>query len=200
MPTIDAPGGICGATTRVSASSARAFAVERPVPVLVLGLERRPDHARGRVVDEHVERAEERDLLEHAGGGDVAADEQRLGAERAQLLGGRLGRGVRAEVADRHPGRAERRRRRSAIALPIPRDPPVTENRRARTAYCSTGLERGREKREGGISTRAPRAARAGAELGIPSQPSRLRGSAPPSSAFVDACPRSSSSSIFSSP
>ena len=38
--------------------------VHRPVPVLVLGLERRPDDAGGGVVDEDVERAERRDLLD----------------------------------------------------------------------------------------------------------------------------------------
>ena len=54
--------------------------VQRPVPVLVLGLERGADHAGRGVVHEHVERAERRDLVEHALRGDVAADERRLGA------------------------------------------------------------------------------------------------------------------------
>ena len=43
---------------------------------------------------------------EHAVGGDVAAHERRLGAERAQLLGRLLGGPVAAEVADRDPLRA----------------------------------------------------------------------------------------------
>ena len=55
---------------------------------------------------EHVERPERGDLLEDAVGRDVAADERRLGAERAQLVGRRLGRAVAAEVPDRDPLRA----------------------------------------------------------------------------------------------
>ena len=107
MPMIDAPGSICGATTRVRASKARVFAVERPVPVLVLRLERRPDHSRRRVVDEHVERSQQRDLLQHAVRGDVPADQDRLRSERLELLRGLLGRRIGAHVADRDPGGAE---------------------------------------------------------------------------------------------
>ena len=58
-------------------------------------------------------------------GGDVAADQDRLGAEGAQLLRGVLGRLSGAEVADRDAaaaegGEVERDR------LPDPREPPVT--------------------------------------------------------------------------
>ena len=76
---------------------------ERPVEVLVGGLERRADDAGRGAVDERVERAERGDLVGDAGRGDVAADEHRLGAEPAQLLGGLLGGGVVAQVADRDP-------------------------------------------------------------------------------------------------
>ena len=48
--------------------------------------------------------------VEHAVGRDVAADEHRLGAGRAQLLGRRLGRLVVAEVADRDALRRRRAR------------------------------------------------------------------------------------------
>ena len=46
------------------------------------------------------------DLLEHLVRGDVAADEHRLGAERAQLRRRLLRGRVRAHVADRDPGGA----------------------------------------------------------------------------------------------
>ena len=152
--------------------------------MLVLGLERRPDDAGRRVVDEHVERPEGRDLLLDARGGDVAAHEHRLGAERAELLGRLLGRRVRAEVADRDASTRPSRARRSAIALPIPRDPPVT-----------------RTRRPGRLTARRAAAGRdAVAEDGISSQPIRSRDSGSAFSAFVDAYPSRSSSSIFSSP
>ena len=83
MPTIEVPCGIDGAAARVSDSNARALACERPVPVLVLGLERGSDDAGRRVVDEGVERAELGDLARDPLGRDVAANEHRLGASRA---------------------------------------------------------------------------------------------------------------------
>ena len=52
-------------------------------------------------MNEHVERAERRNLLEDALRADVPADERRLGAERAEILGRSLRGAVAAEVADR---------------------------------------------------------------------------------------------------
>ena len=83
MPIIEAPGSICGATTAGEAEQGARVRAVRPVPVLVLGLERGPVHPGRGVVDERVERAELRDLLQHALRGDVAADEDRLRPERA---------------------------------------------------------------------------------------------------------------------
>ena len=92
MPTIEEPGGICGAAARVSASSARAFAAivqsqclssvssaGRMTPVAALWTSTSSGPSAG-------------DLGLHALGRDVAADEHRLRAERAQLLGRVLGR------------------------------------------------------------------------------------------------------------
>ncbi len=84
---------------------ARVGAV-RPVPVLVLGLERGADDPGGGVVHEHVDRAELRDLGRDLLGGDVAAQEDDLGSERLELRGGLLGGAVGAEVADDDAGRA----------------------------------------------------------------------------------------------
>ena len=47
---------ICGATDAGQRQQRAGVRGHRPVPVLVLGLERGPDHAGGGVVDEHVER------------------------------------------------------------------------------------------------------------------------------------------------
>ena len=106
MATIDAPAGICGAATRASARNARAFAFSvqsqclssvssalrtTPVAALWTSTSSGPSAAH---------------LREHAVRRDVAADEHRLGAGRAQLLGGRLGGLVVAEVADRDALRA----------------------------------------------------------------------------------------------
>ena len=149
--------------------------------MLVLGLERGADHAGRRVVDEDVERPEPRDLLEHAVGGDVAAHEHRLGAERSQLRRRLLGGRVRAHVADRDPGGAvagEAERDRLADPARAARDEDGPAHQPARG--------RGRET---------------GADDGISSQPIRVRGSSgSSSSAFDEAWPRSSSRRIFSSP
>ena len=75
--------------------------------MLVLGLERRANDAGRRVVDERAQRAELADLARDALGGDVAADEDRLGALGAQLLGGLLGGLVVPHVADAHASRAQ---------------------------------------------------------------------------------------------
>ncbi len=108
MPTIEEPLGIEGAAARVEREERAGVRGERPVPVLVLGLERRADDAgRGRM-DEHVERPELGDLLCNARRGDVSAHEDRLGAERTQLRCRLLRRRVAAHVADRDPRRAER--------------------------------------------------------------------------------------------
>ena len=106
MATIDDPGAIEGTATRASESKRSGVRVERPVPVLVLGLERWADDARGGVVDERVERAKCLDLLGDARRGDVPAHEHRLRAELAQLLCRLLRSGVRAEVPDRNACRA----------------------------------------------------------------------------------------------
>ena len=101
--------------------------VHRPVPVLVLGLERRADHAGRGVVHEHVERPERGDLVEHALGRDVAAHEHDLGPERRAARRrsppprGRCG-GSRSRSGRRRPC-ANRR----AMARPMPREPPVTK-------------------------------------------------------------------------
>ena len=116
---------------------------------------------------------------EHALGGDVAADERRLGAERAQLLGRLLGRAVAAEVADRDPLRAvacEAQRDRAPDAARPARDEDV-HSEPARAA----GRPRGRT-----TGSRPSRSGRADS-----------RG---PSSAFDDAWPSRSSRSICSSP
>ncbi len=69
--------------------------------MLVLGLQSGSRDARGRVVDEHVERPERLDLLRDARRRDVAAHEHRLGAALAQLVGGGLRGFVVPHVADR---------------------------------------------------------------------------------------------------
>ncbi len=82
---------------------------ERPVPVLVVGLEGRADDAGRRRVHEHVERAERADLVRDALRCDVASDEHGLDSERRQLGCRLLRHPVAAHVADRDPLRAERR-------------------------------------------------------------------------------------------
>ena len=155
--------------------------VMRPVPVLVLGLERGADDAGRRVVDERAQRPELADLARDALGGDVAADEHRLGALGAQLLGGFLGRLVVPHVADRDARRAEvGEAERDRLA-----DPPRAardEDGGALEAHSFRGSGRS-----------------AGAALGIVSQPGRVRASRGPSSAFEDAYPRRSRSSACSS-
>ena len=90
--------------------------------------------------------------LEHALRGDVAADEHRLGAERAELVGGLLGGAVVAQVADRDALRAVAREPQRDRAA----DP-------ARAARDEDGHERGGSGRS------------AGAGDGISSQPGRVR-------------------------
>ena len=80
---------------------------ECPVPVLVLGLERRTDHARRRVVDDHIPGARGRELLHHPFGRDVAADEHRLGTEVAERIRSLLRSGIVPQVPDRHAPGAE---------------------------------------------------------------------------------------------
>ena len=151
--------------------------------MLVLGLERGPDHARRGVVDEDVERAERRDLLRDRRRRDVAADEHGLGAERAQLLGGLLGRGVGAEVADRDA--------RRAVAREAQRDRPADP---ARAARDEDGARRALTPPRGSGCD-------AGADDGIVSQPIRLaRLAARSPRPSTRRSPSRSSSSIFSSP
>ena len=119
--------------------------VQRPVPVLVLGLEGWADDARRGVVDEDVERAELAHLLEHPLGGDVAAHEHRLGAERAQLLCRLLGGRVRAHVADRDAGGAlarEAKRDRLADPAGAAGDEDRPAHQLLRGAAAPTGAER----------------------------------------------------------
>ena len=99
---------------------------------------------------------------------DLAADEHRLGAGRAQLLGRLLGGGVVPHVAEHGASLRRRATRRSAIARPIPRVPPVTRTDEPRAHRRGSGSS-------------------AGAELGSSFQPGRDRGSRPPSSAFDEA-------------
>ena len=174
----DEPSGICGRASARERQEGPGIRVQRPVPVLVLGLERGLDHARGGVVDEHVERAELRGLLGHAFGGDVAAQEKRLGAGTAQLLGGLLGGPVVPQIADRDAlgpelGEAERDR--------LPDSP--------RAARHENGRAVERHRRGGSGSS-------AGAALGISSHPGRSRGTRGPSCALEEACPSRSSRSI----
>ena len=102
------------------ARAGRARSLQRPVPVLLLGLERAADDAGGGVVDEHVERAERGHLLEHPARGDVAADEHRLGAGGPQLVGGLLGGACRCAGSRSRRACAPSRAKRSAIARPMP--------------------------------------------------------------------------------
>ena len=153
MPTIDEPSGICGAHARASVEQRPRVRRQRPVPVLVLGLERRPDHARRRVVDEHVERPELGDLRR------ARAPRRRCRAaaaarrRRPQLLSRLLGRAVVPQVPDRHP--------RGAVLGEPQRDRLADP---ARTARHEDGRPfEGAHRRGSGSS--------AGAELGISSQP-----------------------------
>ena len=130
--------------------------------MLVLGLERRPDHTGRRVVDEHVEWAERRDLVEDTLRGDVATDERHLGAERAQLLGRLLGGAVVPQVADRDPLRAV-----------------------AREAQCDRAADPARPARDEDVHLGSGSSARA--DDGISFQPSRVGASRGPSSAFDEA-------------
>src|SRR5262249_53321296 len=116
---------------------------------------------------------------------DVSAYQHRLGAERLQLSGGLLGGGIRAEEADRHA--------RGALAGEAERDRPADPARAARPEDRRAGERSGPQAR--GLS-----GSYTGAELGISSQPIRVRGSRGESSAFEEAYPRSSRSRIFSSP
>ena len=68
------------ARRRGRARAAPGHSRHRPVPVLVLGLERGADDAGRGVVDQRVERPERGDLLDDLVRGDVAADQDRLGA------------------------------------------------------------------------------------------------------------------------
>ena len=99
---------------------------QRPVPVLVLGLERGPDDAGRGGVDEDVERAERGDLVGDSLRGDVPAHEHRLGAER-RAARPRSPRRRRRRACSRSR-RAPRRAPRSGARSPCrcPRDPPVT--------------------------------------------------------------------------
>ena len=115
MATIDEPAGIAGAATRVSERSARAFAFSvqsqclssvssagRITPVAALWTRTSSGPSSATCSSDALRR-------------DVAADEDRLGPERSQLVRRLLGGGVRAHVADRDArgavaGEAERDR------------------------------------------------------------------------------------------
>ena len=183
MPTIDEPGWHRGRDDPRQREQGARVRVQRPVPVLVLGLERGADDACRGVVDEDVERPERRDLLLDPRRRDVPADEDRLGAERAELVCGLLGGGVRAEVADRH-GRRALARQAQRDRLPDPARPSGDEDAAAGRAH--------RSPRGSGSD--------AVADDGIVSQPIRSRDSGSAFSDFVEANPSRSSSSIFSSP
>ena len=120
-------------------------------------------------MDEHVERPERGDLVEDTLGGDVAADEDRLRAERRQLLGGLGGGRVGAEVADRD-ARGSELGKAQGDRLPDPPRSPGHEDRSPLEAHDRRGS-----------------GAYAGAELGSSSQPIRSADSREPSSAFEDA-------------
>ena len=143
--------------------------VHRPVPVLVLCLERGTDHAGGRVVHDDAVGAVRRELRDDARLRDLAAHEDRLAPGRAHGLRRLLGGGVVPHVAEHDAPRAvadEPERDRQP-------DPPCAagdQHRRAGEAHraCGSGSS-------------------AGAELGSSSQPGRERGSRPPSCAFEDA-------------
>ena len=173
IATTDEPAGIAGAITRVSARSERAFAFSVQSQCLSSVSSAGPDHARRRVVDEDVERPERPDLLEHALGGDVAPDEHRLGAERAQLVRRLLGGRVRAHVADRDPG--------GAVAGEAEGDRLADPARAAR--------DEDRPSHQAVLHQPARGSGRvAGADDGSSSQPIRVRGSSgSSSSAFDDA-------------
>src|SRR5207302_284032 len=107
----------------------------------------------------------------------VAAHEHGLGAGGAKLLGCFLGGAVVAHVPDRDALLAgPREAERDGLSDPA----------------CAPGDEDRHARRGSGES--------AGAELGSSSQPGRSRDSRPPSSAFEEAWPSRSSSSIFRSP
>ena len=137
--------------------------------MLVLGLERRADDACRCVVNDDGVRAVRREFLDHPIRGDVAADEDGLGASCADLLCCRLRGSVVAQVAE-HDAAGSRGREMKRDRLADPSRPTRHED----------GAGVGAHDRGGSGSY-------AGAELGTCSQPGRERGSRPPSSAFDDA-------------
>ncbi len=150
--------------------------VHRPVPVLVVGLERGPDDARRRVVDDDAVRA---------GGGDLLDDlsrwrrcrargrprRRRRGSPRPQPRRPRRCAGSRARRASRRRARAGARSRARSPAFP-----------RSRGPRSPGGSSPARQRLVGRRGARQLRPAGPGARL------------APPSSAFDDACPSRSSS------
>ena len=156
---------------------------ERPVPVLVVGLERRADDAGRGGVHEHVERPERSDLLGDAG------------ARRRSRARGSARR--RARVAPR-------RSPRPACRLACSRSRPGGAERGEPERDRLPDPSRPARDEDGAPSNEVIRAfgsgSYAGADEGTVSQPMRDSGSRSPSLASDDACPSRSRSSIFSSP
>ena len=150
-----------GAHARASDRSARAFAAERPVPVLVLGLERRPDHAGGGVVDDDGVRPVRRELRRPPAAtrrcrGRAPA---RRPAARSSSAASSAARVV-AHVAERDARRAERRRAGARSPCRFPASRPSRGRTRPVERLIAAGS-----------------GSYAGAELGISFQPGRDRGS-----------------------
>ena len=143
IATIEDPSGIVGADSPCDREERLGVGVHRPVPVLVLGLERRADDPRRGAVDEDVPRAGVRDLAENAVRGDVAADQHRLRACRAQFLGGRFRGLVVPHVADPDAlGAALREPQRDRLADPA--RAARHKDGRALHPLRGSGLARGR--------------------------------------------------------
>ena len=142
--------------------------------MLVLRLERGPDDPCRCVVDEHVDRAQLRDLGGDLLGGDVPSQEDGFGSERLELPSGLLGGAVGAEVPDDDAGCAFTRQ---------------TERDRLADAPRAAGDEDGAAGRGLAQEGAGGSGAEAGAEDGnrLPADPcARLEGQSRPPSTMPD--------------
>ena len=121
--------------------------------MLVLDLERRPNHPGRGVVDQRLERAEGGNLVEHASGGHVAAHEHGLGARRFDLGRGRLGRPVVPQVPDRDTACAVTREAKRDRA-PDPARAAGDEDGQARGRGSSAGADDGISAQPGPVRVR----------------------------------------------
>ena len=161
------PAGIDGAAARVEREQGARVRRERPVPVLVLGLERRADHAGRGVVDERVERAERGDLLRRA--------------PRRRCRGRAPARRRAPRAPPRSPGGASARR------YPIATRVAPTRRAGARSPCRSRGNRRSRGPRSAQRHARGRQRIVRRCRARDRSHPARARGSLAPSSAFDEA-------------